>query len=138
MDPVSLIVMALASGAAAGLKPAAEQAVKDAYAAVKSLIQRKYAGIDLGQLERRPDSEAKRSSVAEDLKDAGAAQDQELLDGAKTLMDAVEQHDPAAAAAIGINLTDVKAQFLRAQQVVAEGAGARGVQIERGEFSGGI
>jgi hypothetical protein len=38
MEPVSLIVTSLALGAAAGLKPTAEQAIKDAYGALKSLI----------------------------------------------------------------------------------------------------
>ena len=37
MDPVTIIVTALALGAAAGLKPVAEQAVKDAYAGIKTL-----------------------------------------------------------------------------------------------------
>jgi hypothetical protein len=39
MDPITIIVTALALGAAAGLKPTAEQAVQDAYAGVKRLIQ---------------------------------------------------------------------------------------------------
>ena len=39
MDPITIIVTALALGAAAGLKPTAEQAVKVAYAGLKKLIQ---------------------------------------------------------------------------------------------------
>jgi hypothetical protein len=34
MDPITSIVMALAAGAAAALKPVAEQAIKDSYAVV--------------------------------------------------------------------------------------------------------
>jgi hypothetical protein len=34
MDPISIIVSALASGAAAGLKPTAEKAIKEAYASL--------------------------------------------------------------------------------------------------------
>ena len=78
MDPVTMIVLALAAGAAAGLKPTAEQAVKDAYAGVKALILRKYANVDLTLLERKPDSEAKRQCMREDLADAGAGKDSEL------------------------------------------------------------
>ena len=38
MDPVSLIVTALATGAAAALKDTAGEAVKDAYSGLKSLL----------------------------------------------------------------------------------------------------
>ena len=72
VDPITIIVTALATGAAAGLKPTAAQAVKDAYAGLKSLIQRKLgttASVDA--LESKPDSETKQSSVAEDLADTG-------------------------------------------------------------------
>ena len=42
MDPISIIITALALGAAAGLKPTAEIAIKDAYAGLKKIIQDKY------------------------------------------------------------------------------------------------
>ena len=74
MDPVSLIVTALAAGAAAGLKPTAEKIIKDAYEGIKTLIKRKYDQVDLASLEKKPQSQAKRDSVAEDLSDAGAAE----------------------------------------------------------------
>lgn len=135
MDPITIIVTALAAGAAAGLKPTAEKVVKDAYAGIKALIQRKYARVNLSPLEAKPESEAKRASVQEDLADAGADGDQELLAQAKVLIDVVEQHDRAAARAIGVDLEEVKAEFLRVQKVTAEGTG---VKVRRGEFTGGI
>lgn len=135
MDPLTLIVSTLAAGAAAGLKPVAEQAVKDAYASVKALIQRKYAKVDLTQLERKPESEAKRESVREDLFDAGAGKDQDLLDKVSTMLETLEKQAPESAAAIGIDLKEVKAAFLKVQKVVAEGTG---VKVEKSEFSGGI
>lgn len=135
MDPITMIVLALAAGAAAGLKPSAEQAIKDAYAGVKALIQRKYAKVDLASLERKPESEAKRESVREDLDDAGAGKDQELLDKVNALLETLEKQAPDSAAAIGIDLREVKAAFLKAQTVVAEGTG---VKVEKSEFSGGI
>ncbi|HJQ26306.1 MAG TPA: hypothetical protein VKA60_20500 [Blastocatellia bacterium] len=135
MDPITMIVIALAAGAAAGLKPTAEQAIKDAYAGVKAWIQSKYAKVDLTPLERKPESEAKRESVREDLADAGAGEDQELLDRVNALLVALEKQAPETAAAIGIDLKEVKAAFLRAQKVIAEGTG---VKVEKSEFSGGI
>jgi hypothetical protein len=38
MDPLTSLVTALATGAAAALKPTVEQAVKDGYTALKGLI----------------------------------------------------------------------------------------------------
>ena len=45
MDPITLIVAALAAGAAAGLGDTASQAIKDAYAGLKGLIKRRFAGM---------------------------------------------------------------------------------------------
>ena len=42
MDPLTSLVTALAAGAAAALQSTVEQGVKDGYAALKGLIQRKY------------------------------------------------------------------------------------------------
>lgn len=44
MDPISLIVGALASGAASGLTDSATAAVKDAYAGLRDLVRRRLAG----------------------------------------------------------------------------------------------
>ena len=135
MDPLTMIVSTLAAGALAGLKPTAEQVVKDAYASVKSLIQRKYSKVDLTQLERKPESETKRESVREDLIDAGAEGDAELLARIKVLLDTLEKHAPNAGAAIGVNLKDVKAGAFNLVEVNSEGTG---VNIEKGEFGGDI
>lgn len=135
MDPITMIVMALAAGAAAGLKPTAETAIKDAYAGVKALITRKYAQVSLTPLENKPESESKRDSLKEDLQDAGADKDAELLAQVKALVEALEKHVPQSAAAVGVDLKDVKAAFLRVQKVSAEGTG---VKVEKGEFTGGI
>jgi hypothetical protein len=47
MDPLTSIVTALAAGAAAALQSTVEQGVKDGYTALKGLIQRKYAQVNL-------------------------------------------------------------------------------------------
>jgi hypothetical protein len=135
MDPITIIVTALATGAASGLKPAAERVIKEAYDGIKTLIQRKYGGVDVAALEKKPDSKAKQDSVAEDLTNAGAAEDGELLDRAKALIDAIETHDQATAAALGVDLAAVKAAYLNVRKVVAEGTG---VKVRQGEFTGGI
>lgn len=135
MDAIGIIVSALASGAAAGLKPTAEKVVKDAYAGLKSMIRRKYDSVDLIPIEKKPESQSKRESVAEDLADAGAAGDQELLDLAKVLIQAVAEHDKATATAIGVDLEEVKAACLNIKKVTSTGAG---VKVKKSEFEGGI
>ena len=131
MDPITtMIVTALALGAAAGLKTTAEQAVKDAYAGVKALIQRKYADVSLAELEEAPESEARRAVVEEDLAKTDADKDEELLQQARALIDVVEKHDQGTAAAIGIDLEDVEAAYLK--------AGTTGVKVKKGRFKEGI
>ncbi|RIK53553.1 MAG: hypothetical protein DCC57_08160 [Chloroflexi bacterium] len=137
MEPVTLIVTAVALGAAAGLKPTVEQAVKDAYAGIKTLILRKYGAVGLEAVEKKPDSKPKQESLAEDLQEAGAAQDTELLAQAQALIDAVEQSKigAEAAVAIGVDLKKVKAAALRIADVTASGTG---VKVEEGEFTGDV
>jgi hypothetical protein len=135
VDPVSVIVAALAAGAAAGLKDTAADAVRDAYGSVKRLIRSRYSAVDLGPLEGRPESDAKRASLAEDLESAGAGSDEELLALVRELVAAIERHDPTAAAAVGVDLEKVKAASLRVGGVVAEGTGVR---VRESEFAGDI
>lgn len=51
MDPISLIMGALAAGAAAGLGDSATGAVKDAYAGLRDLVRRRLAGRPVAALE---------------------------------------------------------------------------------------
>src|SRR5215212_8963244 len=44
MDPITLILAALAAGAASGLKDTAGEAIRDTYGALKGLVQRKLGG----------------------------------------------------------------------------------------------
>jgi hypothetical protein len=135
VEPVTLIVTALAAGATSGLKDTAAAAVKDAYAAVKGLITRRYGRVELDSLERKPDSQRKRDSVAEDLEDAGAGDDEELLELARRLVAAVRENDEQAGEAIGVDLKDVEAEFIRVQKITSTGTGFRG---ERIRTTGGI
>ena len=130
MEPISTIVTALALGAAAGAKDVASQAVKDAYAGLKALIARRYPKVSVEQLEQLPESKNRRGVVEEDLQAANAAGDAELATAARRLIDLVQQHAPGAAAAIGVDLKDVKAASLRLSDIAAGG----GVKVENGEF----
>src|SRR5690349_8742849 len=95
MEPVSLLVNALAAGAAAGVGETASAAVKDAYANLKALLAARFTGdqareVALAEHERRP--EVWRGPLTQAIMDSGAVRDplvieaairlQALLDGA--------------------------------------------------------
>jgi hypothetical protein len=135
MDPLTSLVTALAAGAAAALKPTVEQAVKDSYAALKGLIQRKYAQVQVDPLEANPSSKNRRRVVEEDLKAAGADTDAEVLQQAQALLEAIRSSTPETAAAIGVDLQDIEGASLAIRRVIATGAG---VKVEKGTFHGDI
>ncbi len=102
MDPVSMIAIALATGAAAAFKPTAEQAVKDAYAGLKDLITRKF-GVSsevakaVEGVEIKPDSAGRQTTLKEELSTANVAQDQDVLQAAQRLLDLIQAHPDGAA-----------------------------------------
>ena len=53
----------------------------------------------------------------------------------QALLDAVAQHDPASAQAIGVDLENVRAVSLKIASVRSTGTG---VKIRKGEFTGDI
>lgn len=108
MTVVTAAVALAAAGAGAGLTEAAKLAVTDAYARLKQLLGSRYPDVDLSAVQRRPDSEAKRESLAEDLSEAGAETDEELLAAAQQVIDTVGEHTPEAFERIGMDLADLE------------------------------
>jgi hypothetical protein len=105
MDPISLIVAALAAGASAALKDTTQQGVKDAYAGLKSLLKRKLAGEPpveeaIEEHERAPD--AWKEPLRERLGETGVGEDEEVIRKAQELLALV---DPAGARAGKYNVT---------------------------------
>ncbi|MFB8001522.1 hypothetical protein [Nocardia sp. NPDC056000] len=128
MEPLTTIVAtAVAVGAAAGLKDSAKQAVVDAYSGLKGLITSRYRGVDLGTVETKPESLSKRESLAEDLDDAGAGEDLELLAAAQGLIAIVRANAPQTGPAVGVDLARVEAEALRISDVEASGTGVQAV-----------
>jgi hypothetical protein len=135
MDPLTSLVTALAAGAAAALQSTVEQVVKDSYGALKGLIQRKYARVNLDQLEANPSSKSRRGVVEEDLAAVKADQDAEVLQKAQELLEIIRRQVPETAAAIGVDLQDIEGAALAIRRVTATGAG---VKVERAKLSGDI
>jgi hypothetical protein len=141
VDAVSLIVSAVAAGAVAGAQDTVAQAVKDAYAGLKKLIIGRYAEVDVTAVEKKPESVAKRDSLAEDLAEAGAGSDEELVAAAQRVLAAVGEHDPGVGAVIGVDIAGLTAVNVRLTDITAEGAGAVGVRARdvtaSGDFEAG-
>jgi hypothetical protein len=114
MDPITLIVTALAAGAALGMRDTASSAVKDAYAGLKALARKRLGSRPDGELvlakhERVP--ETWRELLTAELDQAGAGNDSGLLAAAEALMYLVDE----AGARAGKYAVDLR--------------GAQGVQI---------
>jgi hypothetical protein len=135
MDPVTMIVSAIAMGAAAGLTDTASAAVQDAYAALKGLITGRYPGVDVAAVENKPESTPKRESLVEDLREAGAKHDADLVEAARQVIAAVKATNAGVGPALGIDLEGVEAAALRIRSVTSDGTGVR---VRDGTFTGDI
>lgn len=90
MDPITLIVTALAAGAGQGITDTASAAVKDAYAALKAHVKRRLGGgpsveLVLAEHERTP--ETWRVPLMAELAKSGAEGDRDLIAAAQALLD---------------------------------------------------
>lgn len=137
MEPISIVLLALTLGIAAGLKSTAEKAVKDTYEGLKQFIENRYK-ISLSGLENDPNSQIQQAAVKESLGKIDADQDEELLDKAKSLIDLINSKAPETTTAIGINLDEVEAEYLKAKDIIAKGQKTAAVKIRRSQFKGGI
>ncbi len=114
MDPITLILTALAAGAALGIKDTASAAVKDAYVTLKALVKSRFGGrpkaqVVLAKHERAPDTW--QPPLRAELAEAGADSDSDLVADARALMRLI---DPAG---------------VRAGKYTVDVQGAQGVQI---------
>jgi len=117
MDPLSMIVAALATGAAA----VASSAVGDAYAAVKTLLRQRFDGVALETLEQNPKSAPRQEVVKEDLDTSGAARDEEFLQLVQQLLGAIEKSGAGSGPVPAFDLEHVRAAELVIKRIVAEG-----------------
>jgi hypothetical protein len=114
MDPITLIVTALAAGSALGLKDTASSAVRDAYVGLKALVTKRLAGrpdaeVVLSRYEKAP--QTWQAPLIAELDEVGADHDPDLLTAARALMNLV---DEAGA---------------RAGKYTVDARGAQGIQI---------
>jgi hypothetical protein len=92
MDPITLIVTALAAGAALGAQDTVSAIVKDAYAGLKDLVKKRLAGrpsaeLVLAKHEQAP--ETWQAPLMAELADTGAGGDRDLIAAAQALLDLI-------------------------------------------------
>jgi hypothetical protein len=98
MDPITLIVAALAAGVSAGaidaLKDNAKEAAKAANGKLRDLVRRRFRGNASAEVilaEHQADPETYAAPLAKKLTEAGAADDTDLIAAAKALMELVDK-----------------------------------------------
>ncbi len=98
MDPITLIVAALAAGASTGavsaLQDDVKDAVKSAYAKLRGLVTKRVAGnqaaeVALAKYEANP--KTWEAPLTDELTELGAGDDAALVAAAKALMELVDQ-----------------------------------------------
>lgn len=110
MDPITLVVSALAAGIAAGLTNVSKAAVKDTYEAFKARLKKKVEGHEdaqeaLASVEKKPESENRQGVLKEELAELGIEKDEELIRLAKTIMEKLDVKGAQAGKYI-INIAD--------------------------------
>jgi hypothetical protein len=135
VDSLTVIASAVSAGAA-GLKSTMTKAVADAYAPLKKLITDRYAHIDVTAVENKPGSTAKRASLVEDLQDAGAGSDEELVATAQRVLAVVAEHAPETGSVIGVDVAELSAVNVLFTDIIAEGPGATGLRARDVSASG--
>ena len=141
MEPIStMIATAIALGAAEGLKPTVKEAIQDAYAGFKRVIQDRYAENEdvsdaIDYVEKKPVAEKRRSMLESALEEAGAEEDSELAEAARHLVDTVRKEDPAVVESIGMDIEELESATLNVDKVLA-GKGGTAVRIKRAKIEG--
>ena len=94
MDPITIIVTALVTGAA----KAAGDTVPDAYKGLKALIQKKFAGKPAAEMvlnEHEKDPETYAAPLKKNLVEAGVDKDEEILKAAEELLKQLKPQEAA-------------------------------------------
>jgi hypothetical protein len=94
MDPVTLIVTALAAGAASALQDDAKESVKAAYARLRGKITKRFSGRKVGGLalaEHEGAPDMWEPQLRAELAETGAADDPDLVGAAQVLMSLVDE-----------------------------------------------
>ncbi len=102
MEPITTVILsALAAGAAAGATEAGKKLVVDGYGALKAALRAKFgAGSELAgaleSLEKNPESQGRLQTLDEEIVAAKAQEEPELVELARALLDRIESQPGGA------------------------------------------
>ncbi|MDQ3987600.1 MAG: hypothetical protein M3291_00060 [Actinomycetota bacterium] len=94
MNPSSIIVGALAAGAATGLTDTATTAVNNAYTGLRELVRRRFAAVPAGEtalVEHEKAPEVWQAPLAAALEATGADSDEHIIEAAQRVLALVEE-----------------------------------------------
>ncbi|MEV6361120.1 hypothetical protein [Nocardia asteroides] len=111
MDPVTLVVAAVAAGAAAGVTDVATRMVTDGYQGLKNLLTGRHGVIEaeIVSIERDPLEPLRRELLAREIARSGVSEDPEVCAAARELLHVIAEQAPAAAEMVGVRLIRVEA-----------------------------
>jgi hypothetical protein len=96
MDPITAaIVAALAAGAVSGATKVGEQVITDGYSKLKELLKKKFGAKSkvvnaVKELEANPKSDARKEVLKEEVADAKADKDADLVKAAQVLLKTIK------------------------------------------------
>jgi hypothetical protein len=99
MDPITLIVTALAAGAASAMQDDAKSAVKTAFERLRHLVKKRFASPDNGEFMLEKHASAPdiwQAPLRQELVSSGAASDSELIEAAQRLLELVDPQGTGA------------------------------------------
>ncbi|MFL5279729.1 MAG: hypothetical protein ACJ8AW_01690 [Rhodopila sp.] len=140
MEPISLIVGALVTGAVSAASEVGGQALKEAYSGLRALIVARFKrDAAVAALEEDPSSDSQRKAFEEALAKADAARDPQVMNEAVTKAREITQilaREPAdRLQAIGVRIGTLQAMNARFGEIEVSGAGT-GVDIDKAELKG--
>jgi hypothetical protein len=127
MDPTTLILTALATGASVAAKDTASDIIKDTYQGLKTLIQRKFAGKPVAQElvekhEQQP--EEVKAALGREISENKISDDAEVLTKARELL---ELQDPE-----GVKAGKYQINIHNSQGVIGHSQGPVHMDFRRG------
>jgi hypothetical protein len=102
MNPETVLTKALAAGAVAMFRPnvvkrhEGKRKIDREYLELKALIKEKYPQVNADMLDLGPGSAEAQGAMAEQLKEAGVTEDDEVTHQAQALLKAISEEDPSA------------------------------------------
>lgn len=124
MEPVVLVVGALAAGAAVVAEQTIGVVVKDAYDVLKRRVHAWRADAPIEDLEMAPASKEAQARLQRHLEGAGTP-DAETVAAAQALLEATWERSPSALHAVGVHLRDVEGGGVTVYDVESAGDGVR-------------